>query len=109
MPDSYKILGQINPTANTLTNVYVTGAAASAIVSTISIHNFSDSNSSYSIVVRPNNESLGNKHYVIRGGIIPARERLTIQGAVTMNAGVILAANTNSSSISFNAYGVEIT
>lgn len=108
MPDSYKILGQINPTANTLTNVYVTGAAASAIVSTISIHNFSDSNSSYSIVVRPNNESLGNKHYVIRGGIIPARELITITGAVTLNASAILAANTNSGNISFNAYGVEI-
>ena len=109
MPDSYKILGQINPTANTLTNVYVTGAAASAIVSTISIHNFSDANSSYSIVVRPNNESLGNKHYVIRGGVIPARELITITGAVTLNASAILAANTNSGSISFNAYGVEVT
>lgn len=108
MPDSYKILGQINPTANTLTNVYVTGAAASAIVSTISIHNFSDSNSSYSIVVRPNNESLENKHYVIRGGVIPARELITITGAVTLNASAILAANTNSGNISFNAYGVEI-
>ena len=109
MPDTYKILGQVNPTANTLTNVYVTGTSSSAVVSTITIHNFSDANSSYSIVVRPNNESLGNKHYVIRGGIIPAREMLSIMGAVTMNAGVILAANTNGSSVSFNAYGVEIT
>jgi len=109
MPSTYKILGQVNPTANTLSNVYVTGAAASAIVSTITIHNFSDANSSYSVVVRPINEALANKHYVIRGGIIPARELISITGAVTMNAEVILAANTNSSSISFNAYGVEVT
>ena len=108
MADTYKILGQINPSANTLTNVYVTGASASAVVSTITIHNFSDANSSYSLIVRPNNESLANKHYVIRGGIIPARELITITGAVTMNSAVILAANTNGSSISFNAYGVEI-
>ena len=109
MPSTYKILGQVNPTANTLSNVYVTGAAASAIVSTITIHNFSDANSSYSIVVRPINEALANKHYVIRGGIIPARELISITGAVTLNSNAILAANTNSSSISFNAYGVEVT
>ena len=109
MPSTYKILGQVNPTANTLSNVYVTGASASAIVSTITIHNFSDANSSYSIVVRPINEDLANKHYVIRGGIIPARELISITGAVTLNSNAILAANTNSSSISFNAYGVEVT
>ena len=109
MPSTYKILGQVNPTANTLSNVYVTGASASAIVSTITIHNFSDANSSYSIVVRPINEALGSKHYVIRGGIIPARELISITGAVTLNSNAILAANTNSSSISFNAYGVEVT
>lgn len=109
MASTYKILGQVNPTANTLSNVYVTGASASAIVSTITIHNFSDANSSYSIVVRPINEALGSKHYVIRGGIIPARELISITGAVTLNSNAILAANTNSSSISFNAYGVEVT
>lgn len=109
MPSTYKILGQVNPTANTLSNVYVTGASASAIVSTITIHNFSDANSSYSIVVRPINEALDSKHYVIRGGIIPARELISITGAVTLNSNAILAANTNSSSISFNAYGVEVT
>lgn len=109
MASTYKILGQVNPTANTLSNVYVTGASASAIVSTITIHNFSDANSSYSIVVRQINEALGSKHYVIRGGIIPARELISITGAVTLNSNAILAANTNSSSISFNAYGVEVT
>ena len=108
MANIHKVLGQINPSANTLTNVYVTGTGTSAIVSTITIRNLNGANSSYSLVVRPNNESLDNKHYIIRGGIIPARELISITGAVTMNAGVILAANTNSSSISFNAYGVEI-
>jgi len=109
MPTSYEILGQINPAANTLTNVFVTTASSSAIVGSITIHNFSDANASYSIVVRPINETLASKHHIIRGGIVPARELITITGAVTMNSSVILAANTNSSSITFNAYGGEIT
>lgn len=109
MAQIYEILGQVSPTANTLTNVFVTGAATSSIVGTITISNFSDANASYSLVVRPINETLANKHFIIRGGILPARELITITGAVTMNANAILAANTHGSSVSFNAYGVEIT
>ena len=109
MAQLYEILGQVSPTANTLTNVFVTGAATSSIVGTITIHNFSDANASYSLVVRPINEALANKHFIVRGGILPARELITITGAVTMNANAILAANTSGGSVSFNAYGVEIS
>jgi hypothetical protein len=109
MPQAYEILGQISPTANTLTNVFVTGASSSAIVGTITISNFSDANASYSLVVRPINEALSTKHFIVRGGILPARELITITGAVTMNSSAILAANTSDSSVSINAYGVEIT
>ena len=95
MANSYKILGQLEPTPNALTNLYVTGASASAIVSALTITNLTDSNSSYSLVVRPINESLGDKHYIIRGA--------------TLNSNVILAANTNGTNVSFQAYGAEIT
>ena len=109
MAQTYEILGQLAPSANTLTNVFVTGASSSAIVGTITLHNFSDANASYSLVVRPINETLANKHFIIRGGILPAREMISITGAVTMNTNAILAANTSGGSVSFNAYGVEIT
>lgn len=108
MPTSYKLLGQIAPSANILTNVYSTGSS-SAIVGTITIHNFSDSNASYSLVVRPIAATLNTEHFIIRGGILPARELITITGAVTMNDNTILVANTGGSSVSFNAYGVEIS
>ena len=109
MAQTYEILGQLAPSANTLTNVFVTGASSSAIVGTITLHNFSDANATYSLMVRPINETLANKHFIIRGGILPAREMISITGAVTMNANAILAANTSGGSVSFNAYGVEIT
>ena len=108
MAQIYEILGQVSPTANTLTNVFVTNATTSAVVGTITISNFSDANASYSLVVRPINETLANKHFIVRGGVLPARELITITGAVTMNANAILAANTGGSSVSFNAFGVEI-
>ena len=109
MTTAYKLLGQITPTVNTMTNLYTTATATEAIVGTITIHNFSDSNGSYSIAVRPTGDALSNTHFIIRGGVIPARELITIKGAVAMNANVLMSANTNLGSVTFNAYGAEIT
>ena len=51
MAQSYKILGQIKPTENTLSNVYVVPSANSAIVSTIYITNQEDANANVDIIV----------------------------------------------------------
>ena len=109
MSTAYKLLGQITPTANAMTNLYTTAASTQAIVGTITIHNMNDANAAYSLLVRPTGDAQSNTHYIIRGGVIPARELITIKGAVAMNAGVLLAANTNYNNIVFNAYGAEIT
>lgn len=109
MTTAYKLLGQITPNSNTMTNLYTTGASTQAIVGTITIHNMNDANAAYSLLVRPTAVAQSNTHYIIRGGVIPARELITITGAVVMNASVLIAANTNSNNITFNAYGAEIT
>lgn len=109
MTTAYKLLGQITPTSNTMTNLYTTGASTQAIVGTITITNLNDANASYSLLVRPTAVTQNNFHYIIRGGVIPPRELITINGAVAMNASVLIAANTNLNNIIFNAYGAEIT
>ena len=116
MPNSYKILGQIYPSTNTVTNVYVTPAATSAIVSTIYITNQDSANANVDIIVRPVNEALANKHYVLRSQRIEQADTLILNLNVTMNSSVILAGNvsirageTKAANVSFNAFGVEIT
>ena len=96
MPNAYKILGQILPSANTLTNVYVTSASASAIINTITLCNQQAVNSSIDLIVRPINEALAAKHYLLTG--------------ITMNANCILAANNKvDGNTSICAFGVEVT
>jgi hypothetical protein len=116
MAQSYKILGQIFPTTNTVTNVYVTPAATSAIVSTIYITNQDSANANVDIIVRPINEALANKHYVLRSQNIDAADTLILNLNITMNAAVILAGNvsikageTKAANVTFNAFGVEVT
>lgn len=109
MASAYKILGQVNPSANTLSNVYVTGASASAVISSLTVSNQTSSNASYSIVVRPVSESLAAKHYILRGAVAPGSDTVIITSGITMGSDVILAANAATSTLSFSAYGTELT
>ena len=112
MANALKILGQLNPTANTQGNVYVVPAATSAVINNIIVANQSASNVSYSIIVMPSGSysaSAANTYFVVRGGIVPASDTATLGLGVTLPAGAILAANSNSGSISISAFGVEIS
>lgn len=109
MPIQYKILGQINPSPNTLTNLFVTSAESTAIVTAVSIANLNtSSNATYSLVSRPIDEALADKHHFIRAGVIPPSEQITITPAITMNVSTIFAANSNLPNLVFHAYGSEI-
>ena len=116
MANSYKILGQIAPTSNTLTNVYVTGASVSSVINTIYICNQDAANANVSVIVRPVNEALANKHYVLQNQRLDAADTIILNLNITMNSSVILAANiatrtgeTKSANCSISAFGVEIS
>jgi len=115
MANSYKILGQIAPSQNTLTNVYVTGASVSSVINTIYICNQDSANANVSVIVRPVNEALANKHYVLQNQRLDAADTIILNLNITMNSSVILAANIatrageTSANCSISAFGVEIS
>jgi len=115
MATAYKILGQTLPTANTLSNVYVVPTSTSAIVSTITICNQSSANANIDIMIRPINETLANKHYLVKGVTIPRADTMILSPGVTLNASVIVAVNNavasgeTAANVSFNVFGVELT
>lgn len=109
MPTTYKVLGQLNPAANTLSNVYTVPSATQAVISTITVCNQTASNASYSISVAPNGETDNVKHYIIRGGVVPAADSIAITLGLTIDAADQVRANTNNNSISFSIFGSEIT
>jgi hypothetical protein len=109
MPTTYKVLGQLNPAANTLSNVYTVPSSTQAVISTITVCNQTASNASYSISVAPNGETDNVKHYIIRGGVVPAADSIAITLGLTIDAADQVRANTNNNSISFSIFGSEIT
>lgn len=114
MPNYYKILGQIAPTANTLTNAYSTGSA-SAVLNTIYICNQDSANANVDIIVRPTGVALGNQHFVLRQQRLDAADTIILNLNITMNSSTIIAANvarrsgeTITPNCSINVFGVEI-
>jgi hypothetical protein len=93
----------------------VVPTSTSAIISTISICNQSSANANVDIMIRPINEALANKHYLVRGVTIPRADTMILSPGITLNASVIVAVNNavvtgeTAANVSFNVFGVELT
>ena len=115
MPNSYKILGQIAPVANTLTNAYST-SSASAVLNSIYICNQDTANANVDIIVRPTGVALANQHYILRQQKLDAADTIILNLNITMNSSTIIAANvvrrsgeTITPNCSISIFGVEIS
>ena len=109
MPTNYKVLGQSNPAATTLTSLYTVPSATETIVSTITICNQEATAGTYRIAVRPDGASIANQHYVAYDVSLPGNATDTLTLGITMNATDVLSVYSSSANMSFNAFGSEIS
>ena len=115
MANSYKILGQIAPSANTLTNAYSTGSN-SAVLNSIYICNQDTANANVDLIVRPTGVALANQHYILRQQLLGQADTIILNLNITMNSSTIIAANvarrggeTKTPNCSISIFGVEIS
>lgn len=109
MATAYKVLGQSNPSATTLTTLYTVPAATETVVSTITIANISASGITYRIAVRPNGESIANKHYLAYDATLSANSTTAYTLGMTLDAGDIISVYASDTNAVFQAYGSEIS
>lgn len=108
MTIAYKVLGQANPTANTLTTLYTVPASNSTIISTITVANLDANSASFSLAVRPAGASILNKHYINYNATVAGNDTITATLGITMSATDVLSVNASSSLVAFSAFGSEI-
>lgn len=108
MATTYKVLGQVNPSATTATTVYTVPSATEAVVSTIVVANQAASAGTYRLAIRPDGESLAAKHYLAYDVALPANSTHTYTIGVTLNAADVITAYASSANQSFNVFGSEI-
>jgi hypothetical protein len=108
----YKILGQIQTTANVLTTIYTVPASTNTVVTTITICNQSANTVSINVAANVSGSAVSTRNFIVSGYSLGAAETLVLEPRISLNVGSILSANVTganaSSNISINAFGVEI-
>ena len=109
MATTYKVLGQVNPSATTATTLYTVPSATNAVVSTISVCNQAATSATFRIAVRPAGETLAAKHYVAYDSTVSANDSTMVTIGITLGATDVVTVYASSATVSFNAFGSEIS
>jgi len=108
MATTYKVLGQIEPSATTLSTLYTVPAATQTVVSSITVCNRTSSASSFRIAVRPEGTSVADQHYLAYDAPIAAVDTIILTLGITLGATDVISVYSANADTAFHAYGSEI-
>ena len=106
---AYKVLGQSNPAANTLTTIYTVPNVTSTVISTIAICNQSATAATFSIAVQPRGGAIAANSYVNYNTPLPGNDTITLTIGMTMGNTDVLSANVSTGTVSINVFGSELS
>ena len=109
MPTTYKVLGQVAPSATTNTTLETVPSATQAVVSTIAVCNRGATSATYRIAVRPAGATLANEHYIAYDATITANNSTFITVGLTLATTDVVTVYASNANLSFSAFGSEIS
>ena len=109
MATTYKVLGQVAPSATTDTTLYTVGAGKSAVVSTIAIANRGATSATYRVAIRVAGAAIANEDYIAYDATITANNSTMITIGITLAATDVITVYASNANLSFNAFGSEIS
>jgi hypothetical protein len=109
MATTYKVLGQSNPAATTLSTLYTVPALTSTVVSTITVANLGAVTDTFRIAVRPAGALITNAHYINYGGSINVGDTKTFTLGITLATTDVVSVYAGTANLAFSAFGSEIS
>jgi hypothetical protein len=109
MATNYKVLGQVEPAAETLTTVYTVPSATETVVANICITNISGAPAAYRIAIRPNGDAINDKHYIVYDAGVDAFSYEFLTMPITLDANDVISVYASHASVAFNVFGSEIS
>ena len=109
MTTTYKVLGTSNPSATTVTTLYTVPSSTSTIVSTINVCNQNANPASFRIAIRPSGASLAASHYIAYDTAIPGNDSIALTMGITLSATDVISIYASSATMSFLAFGSELS
>jgi glucose-6-phosphate dehydrogenase assembly protein OpcA len=102
-----KVLGQVNPSATTLTTLYTVPSAKEAVVSSISVANLTSTAATFRLAVRPAGATIENKHYIGYDITVGASDSTIITVGLTLATTDVLSVYASTANVAFQAFGDE--
>lgn len=109
MANAYKVLGQTDLPATTLTDVYTVPSATETVISTIIIANRTATARTFRIAIRPNGATVTDAHYIAYDVPIAANDSTTLTLGITLDATDVLSVYASAVDVSVNVFGTEIS
>ena len=109
MATVYKVWGQSNPAATTLTTLYTVPSATETVVSSIVIANLAAAAATFRIAIRPNAASITNSQYIAYDITLGASDSTVLTLGLTMDAADVLSIYASTATVTFSAFGSEIS
>ena len=109
MPTTYKVLGQVYPSAVTNTTLYTVPSATQTVVSTINICNQGVNSDAIRIAIRVAGSAISSEEYIAFEEPIAGYSMMTITAGLTLGATDVVTVYSTTGTTSFNAFGSEIS
>jgi hypothetical protein len=109
MAESRKILGQSATAATTLTDIYTVPAATQSVVSTITVTNRGNTQTTFRISVAIAGAADDPSQYIYYDVIIAGKDTFATTIGVTLGAADVIRGYAGNANLSFNIFGVEIS
>lgn len=107
MATTYKVLGQSNPAAITVTTLYTSPSATSAVCSTLVIANLGVS-TTFRVAIRPAGAALANQHYIAYGTPVNQYDTMFLTLGITLATTDVVSVYAGTATVAFSLFGSEI-
>jgi hypothetical protein len=108
MTQTHKVLGQVNPSAASLTTLYTVPSSTQAICSTLAVCNIGVS-ATFRVAVRPSGVTIANQHYLVYDAAVSANDSFYLTLGISLAATDVVSVYSTTNTLAFSLFGVEIT
>ena len=109
MAESYKILGQVAPVGASAVPLYTVPGSTEVVISTITVCNRSTSDDTFRISATPGGGSVLDENYLAYDVSITANSISALTIGITAEDSDVINVTSTSGSLSFSAFGSEIS
>lgn len=107
MPTALKVLGQVVPSAASLTTLYTVPALTTTICSSLVVSNSSATPTSFRVAVRPAGAAIDPKHYLYYDVPIAGNDTFVASIGISLAQSDVVSVYSTLATCSFNLFGQE--